>query len=418
MSPTGLILAGLLAAGAATAAAVVVVTSGPLAGGRSQTAATTASATPTVAAAPTRDLSGVEVSVAAGSSPILPHGLGAKGSYRDGPPGEGELREPVDIAMAPNGDVVIAEVLSHRVRRMTPDGTLSTVAGDGEEGVRDGPALQAQFRGPLSVAVDDDGTIYVSDAQSYQIRKISPDGVVSTLAGRNYLECHPPDVKDQPNPPLPADCPKDSAPWWRDGVGTEALFDEPAGIAVDGRGHLVVADGDNQCIRQIDLKNRAVSTLAGLCGVEGSNDGKAADARFFMPIDVAVDRGDDSVYVSEVANRIRRITPAGMVETVVGNGQEGDVVGPAKDTRVRNVTGLALLGPGALVFSDMDNQKIKLLERGVVRIVAGAGGQGIRLGPGATAQFSNAIGVAVAQDGTIYVSDYALCRVFRITGVK
>ncbi len=212
---------------------------------------------------------------------------------------------PWGIAVDGSGNVYVADYGNCAIRKITPDGVVTTIAGTaGVCGSADGTGAAAQFYYPYGVAVDGSGNVYVADLGNNTIRKITPDGVVTTIAGTAGV-CG-------------------SA----DGTGAAAQFCGPTGIAVDRWGAVYVADSNNNTIRQIAPKGM-VTTVAGTAGVAGSADGAGAAAQFFCPLGVAVDRSG-YVYVADSWNStIRKITPKGVVSTVVGiPGQRTNVPGP------------------------------------------------------------------------------------------
>ncbi len=167
----------------------------------------------------------------------------------------------------------------------SPIGTVTTFAG-GSSGSADGTGADARFYYPSGVAVDGDGNLYVTDRYNYTIRKITPAGVVTTLAGSAGNS--------------------GSA----DGTGADARFNYPAGVAVDGDGNLYVADSSNLTIRKITPAG-VVTTLAGAAKEIGFVDGIGRAGLFNYPEGVAVD-GDGNVYVADASNHaIRKVTPAG-----------------------------------------------------------------------------------------------------------
>lgn len=185
---------------------------------------------------------------------------------------------PYGIAADGDGNLYVAEFFGHRIRKVAPDGSVTTLAGSGTAGFADGTGVAAQFNGPNGVAVDGGGNVYVTDHQNNRIRKITPAGVVTTLAG--------------------------SSAGYADGAGTAARFNGPAGIASDG-GSLYVAEFRGHRIRKV-TSDGTVSTISGT-GVAGWLDGEAATAEFYYPIGVMV--GPMGLYVGDYGNnRIRVIS--------------------------------------------------------------------------------------------------------------
>jgi sugar lactone lactonase YvrE len=185
------------------------------------------------------------------------------------------------IALGQEGYIIVADEWNSMIRKISPDGVVSTVAGQAKlKGDVNGPGPSALFRWPTGVAVDGNGFIYVSDKRNSTIRVIAPSGVVSTLAGYPGIA--------------------GSA----DGLADSARFSDPQGIAVDGASNLFVADCTNNTIRKITSVGM-VTTIGGLAESPGSTDGPGADARFNRPNDVALDT-QGNLYVSDGANGIIR----------------------------------------------------------------------------------------------------------------
>lgn len=362
------------------------------------------------------------VTTAAGGSQLRGDVPAAVAGFKDGPAADAEFDRPVGMAAAPDGSVYVADSGNHRVRRLTVAGQVETVAGSGAAGATDGPALTATFRTPVGVSIGPDGTIYVVDAEAGQVRSIR-NGEVRTVAGIDVVACRiaVEQGKASPGAPLPTGCPDTimrQAPF-RDGPGATALFNQPSSVAVGPKGDLYVADSSNQVIRRIDTAGN-VSTYAGsVVGQPGNADGPLQEARFFFPVDLVPD-ASGALYLTE-GSRVRRIDPSAGVSTLVGSRAQGMDAGGYVDgqgtaARLNAVSGLAVLPDGSLVLADTGNQRIRLVAAdGVVSTVAGKGGQGMEVGPGSTAQFSQPVGVVTLQDGTILVSDYNLNRIFRIT---
>jgi sugar lactone lactonase YvrE len=224
----------------------------------------------------------------------------------DGTGSAARFHYPYGVAVDGSGNVYVADSGNSTIRKITPAGAVTTLAGSaGQTGSTDATGSAARFYYPSSVTVDGSGNVYVADMSNSTIRKISPAGAVSTLAG--------------------------SASQFgsADGTGSAARFSNPCGMAVDGSGNVYVADMLNSTIRKITTPAGVVRTLAGSAGQTGSTDGAGSAARFYNPLGVAVD-GSGNIYVADRYNStIRKITPAGVVSTVVGTaGESGTIAGP------------------------------------------------------------------------------------------
>jgi sugar lactone lactonase YvrE len=201
--------------------------------------------------------------------------------------------DPSGIAVDDRGNVFVADTASHTIRKITPSGIVSTLAGNaGIGGSADGTGGAARFSFPRGIAVDAQGNVYVADTMNRTIRKITPAGVVTTLAGSPGLDGN------------------------ADGTGAAARFNRPRGIAVDRNGTIYVADTNNHIIRKITAAG-LVTTLAGSPGLHGDADGTGSAARFRSPNAVAID-GRGNVYVADTDNNmIRRITPEASTSTLL-----------------------------------------------------------------------------------------------------
>ena len=309
--------------------------------------------------------------------------LGGMGTA-DGSGADARFILPNGIATDVQGNVYVADTHGQTIRKISPDGTVSTLAGRGATGgSADGVGVEARFELPGAVATDGAGNVYVADTSNHTIRKIAPSGVVNTLAGEAGV--------------------RGSA----DGPGTEARFSSPEGIATDLLGNVYVADFSNHTIRKITPPG-VVSTIAGSAASFGSRDGLGTDARFYFPAGVATDR-EGNVYVAGAGNSaIRKITPAGMVSTLAGlAGSPGSADGTGADARFDWPTGVAVDRVGNVYVADNHNHTIrKITPAGVVSTLAGtAGSYGSADGAGARARFDHPHGVAVDSVGRVYVAD-------------
>ena len=301
------------------------------------------------------------------------------------------------------GNVYVADTANQTIRKITPAGSVSTVAGaTGRQGWSDGSGSGARFKNPEGVAVDGSGRLVVADTGNHTIRLISKRAVVTTLAGTAG-----PSLDGARNGST-------------DGTGFAARFRGPWGLALDPAGDLIVADGDNHTVRKVTPQG-VVTTLAGKTGVSGSTDGTGAAARFHSPAGVAVDR-QGTIYVSDRNNHtIRKITPAGVVTTLVGAvGQGGVVDGAGPAARFSEPGGLATDATGNLYVADAGGDCVrKVTPAGDVTTLAGLGslgaGDGFVDGQGAAARFSRPSDLTLDAKGNLYVADTYNNAVRKIT---
>jgi len=290
--------------------------------------------------------------------------------------------DPEGIAADGSGNLYVAERNSSTIRKITPQAVVTTLAGAaGAAGSIDGTGAGARFASPTRVRADRDGNLYVTDTGNSTIRKVSPQGVVTTLAG-NAGVCG-------------------SA----DGAGAAAQFCAPQGIALDRRGNLYVTDTLNHTVRKIDAAGN-VTTVAGTPGVCGSADGPARAALFCRPQDIAAD-SDGNLFVADTANStIRLITPDGEVRTVAGRASECAFAdGSGNASRLCAPGAIDVDAAGVLYVADTGNSAIRrIVAPGTVSTVAGVpGGKAVVLGP-LPGGLDAPSGVAVSGSGALAVA--------------
>ncbi|HEY2713833.1 MAG TPA: putative Ig domain-containing protein [Chthoniobacterales bacterium] len=306
----------------------------------------------------------------------------------DGLSGVARFDGPFATAVDAIGNIYVVDSYNDTIRKITPGGFVVTIAGlAGQEGTSDGVGNAARFYSPKGVALDSSGNIFVADSGNDTIRKITSEGMVSTVAGAAGIT------------------------GTSDGRGAAARFNFPTGIAVDNDGNLYVADNVNNTIRKI-TSDADVTTLAGSAGQKGSTDGMGADARFRSPTAVAA--GDDAVlYVADAGNdTIRKITPDGVVSTLAGSpGKKGSVDQSGNAARFDSPFGVSVDGSGNVYVADTFNHTIrKITPAGSVTTLAGfadegeAGG-GASDGIGTAARFNRPRGLCATSAGTLFVAD-------------
>ena len=309
-------------------------------------------------------------------------------SFADGPGEDARFHWSYDLVPDSLGNIYVADRQNNRVRKISTDGTVSTFAGNGTASSVDGTGTSATFKSPMGMAVDNEDNIYTISLSSKKVRKITPAGVVTTIAGSGA----------QGN---------------TDGSATSAKFHLPYDIAYDSTYHLLyVADNSGDRIRKIDLNldptnSSFVTTLAG--GTGGYQDGTGSGARFESPGTLDVD-SLGNVYVGDVANyRIRKITPAGVVTTIAGNGQTTSVDGEGTNASFGKPRGIMVFDDNTLYVSDENNyiRKIELDKNNLVTTLVGTGTAGNQDGPLASATLNTPVGIHRYGDDIIYCSQNA-----------
>jgi sugar lactone lactonase YvrE len=276
-----------------------------------------------------------------------------------------------------SGFVYVADSGNSTMRKIAAGGVVTTWAGTGINASSDGQGLAAQFSGPTGLAAQTDGTLYVTDRGSGLVRMITPQAAVSTLPpmlnSAGFVALAPAGgalaLTDQnhhlilaisPGGVLSTVAGADGVSGADDGTGTAATFNFPGGVAVDAAGTIYVADSGNNKIRKITMPGGVVTTLAG--GGFGLTDGVGAEARFNTPRGVAVDPAGN-VYVADNGNyAIRKVTPTGRVITVGGNGQEGSAVGEDRAATFNRPDYIAVAPDGTLYVSDLNQRIVRGLD--------------------------------------------------------
>ncbi len=233
--------------------------------------------------------------------------------FADGQGSAARFNTPSGIALDAQGNLYVADTGNHAIRKISPQGAVSTLAGDGTPGFADGAGALARFNGPMGVAVASDGRVYVADTWNDRIRVIATDGTVTTLAGGG-------------------------SPGWEDGRGASARFDTPTDLKFDSHGNLWVADLQNNALRTVSADGM-VSTRVGL------PDGERL---LWGPMTLAITH-DDVVYVGErLSGRVVQVSPHGHIVAVAGS----DAL------RFARPAGLVLAPDGSLLLSDADAYRL------------------------------------------------------------
>ncbi len=293
-------------------------------------------------------------------------------------------QEIAGLAADSAGNIYVADAGNHSIRKISPAGSVITLAGDGQPGNIDGVGRAARFNRPFGVAVDRAGNVYVADLGNITVRKISPGGSVSTIAG----------TAGQTGSV--------------DGPAAQALFGGIGAIAVDSTGNVYVTDSGNSTVRKI-TQDGVVSTVAGASGVRGSADGAGAGASFFALSGITIDPSDN-VYVTD-NDTVRKIAPGGVVTTIAGSpGMSGAGDGEGSVARFNGPFHLAA-GASTIFVADTQNNSVRTVTpTGKVATLAGASylqGAGYADGVGSEARFSGISGVTVDRAANAYVVEGA-----------
>ncbi|WP_345950130.1 NHL repeat-containing protein [Mucilaginibacter sp. PAMB04274] len=319
----------------------------------------------------TADITVNVTTLAGNGSPGLTNGAAINASFNS----------PQGTAVDAQGNVYVSDSFNHLIRKITPAGIVSTFAGKGTLGFSGGNATtEAQFYSPQGIAVDGSGNVYVADQGNNAIYKITQAGTVTVLAGNGTVGAS-------------------------NGTGSAATFNSPQGIAVDGAGNVYVADRNNNRIRKITSAG-VVSTLAGT-GANGFTNGDGTTAVFNRPAGVALD-ATGNLYVTDQNNyAIRKVTSAGVVSTLIGNS--------ITTALLNVPTGIAVDAQNNIYITDQSGRIMLISSQNVLYTLAGkTETSGFLDGSKATALFAGPAGIAVGANKTLYVADYNNHRIRKV----
>jgi len=281
---------------------------------------------------------------------------------------------PTGVAVDATGNIFVADYGNNLIRKITPGGVVSTFAGSGNQGSIDAAGLLASFNSPTGITIDASGNLFVGDAGSNRIRKITPDGKVVTFAGSDSTG-------------------------FADGPAATATFFHPEGVAADGTGNIFVADAGNNLIRKI-ATDGTVSTIA------GAVTSQQLTSVFSNPTGVATDASGNVYVANYLKNEIDKITSGGIVSTLAGSDSTGAKNGPALAAAFSFPNSLVVDAAGNVYVADGANNLIrKIATDGIVSTLAGDGSQGANDGAGTAASFNNPAGIAIDATGNLYVAD-------------
>ncbi|MES2545311.1 MAG: T9SS type A sorting domain-containing protein [Bacteroidota bacterium] len=285
-------------------------------------------------------------------------------------------------------NVFVIDRNNNIIRKITPAGDVTTFAGSGISGSDDGIGTAASFNYPSAGVFDSQNNLFVSDQSNHIIRKITPDGTVTTFAGTGNIGSD-------------------------DGIGTAASFYFPDGMAIDSNDNLYVADFGNNKVRKI-MPDGTVFTFAGT-GMQGSADGTVNTAQFNGLTGVCVDSLGNVFIADYYNNKIRKIDTMGNVSTFAGTGTAGSTDGNGSMASFYYPTIVSVDNDNNLFVTDKENNKIrKITNDGIVTTFAGDGTIGAADGDVATAQFNSPTGIAIDDMNTVFISDYGNNKIRKI----
>ena len=298
----------------------------------------------------------------------------------DGPAATARFDRPSGLALADNGDLYITDERNKVIRKLTPDGTVSTFAG----------GAGTDFVTPTDLVFDSQGNLFVADQGAFNVFKVDPSGNITTFAGA-------------------------SIDGLLDGTGTDAQLGRMTGIAIDGDDNLYISDNSKNRIRKITPAAEVTTIIGG--NIRGFMDGTLSNALFNEATDVAVDKDGNVFMVDRKNRRIRKVTPSGEVTTLAGS-TTGSADGTGTDAQFNAIDYIDIDAQGNLYVADwVGTYKVrKITPAGEVTTLAGNGSPAIRDGDAANSSFRSLRGIVVSDDGrTLYVSEYTDNRIRKIT---
>jgi len=306
----------------------------------------------------------------------------------NGPASLAQLDTPAGMAFDSNGNLYVVDSANNRVRRISPDGSIVTVAGNGNSGFSGefGPAVNAALNHPMGIAVDLLGFLYIADTGNNRVRAVDPSGMIYTVAGNG------------------------NAAFFGDGtIAQNAALRGPRGVAVDPLRNLYIADTLNHRIREVTLDG-ILNTVAGSGQGFGGDGGPATSALLNLPSSIALDSSGNLFIADQGNGRIRMLSASGTISTVAGSdGSRGlGDGGPATSARLVNPQGVAVDPAGNLYISDTGENRIREVSTaGVITTIAGNGrccysNDGI---PAAVAPLNVPWGIAVDSSSNVWVAD-------------
>jgi len=307
-----------------------------------------------------------------------------------------QVANPRGVAVDSAGNVFIADYDNNRIRKISTDGLISTVAGNGTFAFSgDGDLATLAGLSPTNVAVDGAGNIFIADYDNHRIRKVVTAGTITSIAGTGVLG-------------FSGD----------NGIGTSAQLAFPVGVAIDTAGNVLIADSRNERIRRVNSVGFIATVAGNGLGQALGDGGSATLARLIQPSDVAVDSAGNVFIADALNDRVRKVTPGGIITTIAGNGTSGfsGDGGPATSAQLSAPNQVVLDGAGNLFIAEYKNGRVrKVSPNGVITTVAGDGsflfnGDGVL----ATAAGIGPVGIAIDAAGNLFIADWDNERIRKV----
>ncbi|MGW7400150.1 NHL domain-containing protein [Streptomyces cyaneofuscatus] len=309
-----------------------------------------------------------------------------------------QLKGPYDLAVDSTGALYFSDYSNHRVRKVATDGKISTFAGTGIAGPAGdgGQATKAQLNCPRQVMVDSADAVYIADSGNQRVRKVTAEGVISTVAGTGV-----------------------AGSGGEGGPATKAQLNRPFGVALDSSGALYIAEYGGNRVRKVTADGKISTVIGTGTAGSGGDGGPATKAQLRTPYGVMVD-DTDAVYIADSGNhRVRKVTAEGEISTIAGTGTAGPAGdgGPATKAQLNLPYGLAVDSSGALYIADYGNHRVrKVTADGDISTVAGTGTAGFAGDgdPATKAQLNQPYGVAVDCVDALYIADHQNHRIRKV----
>ena len=310
-----------------------------------------------------------------------------------------EMYQPTGVALDGSGNMYIVDMYNYRVRKISSAGVITTVAGNGTYGYSGdgGPATAAELYLPVAVTLDHSGNLYIADEGNNRIRKVTPSGIISTVAGTG------------------------TAGYSGDGgAATAAAINSPWAVAVDSTGNMIIADRANNRLRRVNTSG-IITTIAGNGTAGFAADGSVATSSMICtPEGVVLDASGNIYFSDHGNNRIRKITSSGLLYTLAGNGTGGfsGDGGAATSAEIYSPCGVARDNDGNIYFADNGNNRVREISTsGYIFTIAGTGTAGYSGdgGMASTSEIYAPYNIAADASGNIYICDAGNQRLREVT---